>query len=439
MNDSKQINRRGFLKTSTLGIVGAGVMGNNLLQAEEKETPMESPKIKEYRTLGRTGFKTSDIGIGSSRAFDVPVIEALLDAGVNYIDTAESYGRGNSEKAVGKAIEGRDRKKLFITSKLHLKETATKEEVLSRFRKCLERLNTDYIDALLLHSATEVAVFKNEGFHQAVKQLKSESKLRFIGISNHGSRRPGNDDNMEKTLMAAIQDGRFDLFLLVYNFLQKDAGERVLAACKEKNIAATIMKSDPSVSFQRMQKRVADIKKQGKEVDERTQSRFDKAKESADKANLFVKKYKLQNPGDIHEAAIRFVLNNPNANVLNLAFKTFDDVEKYLSLSGSRLTMQDKQKLAAYSESMGQLYCRHACGICETQCPHNVPVNTIMRYSHYFEISGSEKYAMEKYMNLDTAKANHCNTCTGHCESACPYNVPAKSLLSMAHNQLTLG
>jgi predicted aldo/keto reductase-like oxidoreductase len=152
-----------------------------------------------------------------------------------------------------------------------------------------------------------------------------------------------------------------------------------------------------------------------------------------------VKQFKLDNPGDISEAAVRFVLNNPHINVLNLAFKTFDDVEKYLKLSGSRLSMLDKKKLAGYQESMGQLYCRHACGICESQCPHNVPVNTIMRYNHYFEVNGSEKYAMEKYLNLESAKADRCATCTGHCESACPYNVPAQSLLAMAHSQLTLG
>ena len=80
--------------------------------------------------------------------------------------------------------------------------------------------------------------------------------------------------------------------------------------------------------------------------------------------------------------------------------------------------------LAAYKEECGELYCRHACGICESSCPHHVPVNTIMRYNHYFEAQGSEKFAMEKYAQLETSKADHCRNCAGWCQTSCPYGVP---------------
>jgi ferredoxin len=61
-----------------------------------------------------------------------------------------------------------------------------------------------------------------------------------------------------------------------------------------------------------------------------------------------------------------------------------------------------------------------------------------MRYNHYFEAQGSEKFAMEKYAALDTAKADACRTCEGLCERACPYGVPVRVLLNLAHTQLTL-
>jgi predicted aldo/keto reductase-like oxidoreductase len=61
-----------------------------------------------------------------------------------------------------------------------------------------------------------------------------------------------------------------------------------------------------------------------------------------------------------------------------------------------------------------------------------------MRYNHYFEAQGCEKYAMEKYAQLPVKKAETCQTCTGECEAACPYHVPIQALLVMAHQRLTL-
>jgi predicted aldo/keto reductase-like oxidoreductase len=443
MNKKQSINRRGFLKASAFGVLGAGAVGNGFLHADEKKTTPEFPKIKEYRILGRTGFKASDIGIGTSRVYPTPVMKALLDAGVNYIDTAEGYGRGQSEINVGEAIKGRNRKSLFITSKLRLRGEETKETILSRFRQCLQRLQTEYIDCLMMHGPQTAAALKMESFHQAVKQLKNEGKLRFIGVSNHGprSRGGGEAESMEKILVGAAVDGRFDVILVVYNFLKRDEGEKVLDACKAKNVGATIMKSDPVGRYYGMKERMEQMKKEGKEISPRRKAYFERMKETAEKAEFFIKKHNLQNPGEIHEAAIRFVLSNPNVHVLNLAFKSFEDVENMLKLSGSRLDTRDKQTLAAFTEGCGDFYCRHACGICESSCPHHVPINTIMRYNHYFEAHGSEKYAMEKYARLSQeslVKAAPCQTCKGECEQACPYRVPIQGLLVMAHQQLTL-
>ncbi len=437
----KNINRRGFLKTTATGMLGAGVMGlsPDLIHGEQKKQDSKKKilKIKEYRVLGRTGFKVSDIGIGTSRQFPVEVIKMLLDAGVNYIDTAERYGRGQSETNVGKAIKGRDRKSLFITSKLNLRGSETKEEIIERTNKCLERLQTPYIDCMMIHSVS-MKTIKMESFHQAAKQLKGEGKLRFIGVSNHGPRFGRKGDSMEKVLLAAATDGRFDVMLIVYNFLKKTEGEAVIEACKKKNIGVTIMKSNPVGRYYSLLEKVEQMKKEGKKVDDRTKRYFDRLKETAVQAEVFAKKHDLKDPSEISNAALRFVLNNPKVDVLNLAFGSFEDVEKFLPISGSRLESKDKKKLIMYEQGPGNFYCRHACGICETNCPHDVPVNTIMRYNHYFDGHGSEKYAMDKYASLDTVKAELCQDCSGHCESACPFNIPIKGLLTMAHQQLTL-
>jgi predicted aldo/keto reductase-like oxidoreductase len=243
---------------------------------------------------------------------------------------------------------------------------------------------------------------------------------------------------MEKVLMAAVEDGRFDVLLIVYNFLQKEEGEKVIEAAANKNIATTIMKSDPLGRYFEMKERAEQMKKDGETMDERMQRYMTRMEETAKQAESFLKEHNLKDPAEIKIAALKFVLENPKVNTLNLAFRNFDDVHKYLKLSGTGLGQKEKSMLAAFEKRCGQLYCRHACGICDSSCPQHVPVNTIMRYSHYFDAHGSEKFAMAKYAELETSKADQCQDCGGFCERSCPYGVPIQGLLNLAHDQLTL-
>ncbi|MCK4761101.1 MAG: aldo/keto reductase [Candidatus Aminicenantes bacterium] len=437
MSSEKSMNRRNFLKNSALGVVGAGVIsgGQTAFAGQEEESTAPTPKIKQYRTLGRTGFKVSDISSGGGR--DEAVFNALLDAGVNYIDTAEGYGRGKSEIAAGKAIKNRDRKSLFITSKLVIKKDESKEDIVKRARKSLERLQTDYLDCLMIHSPTKIETVKLASFHEAVKQLKNEGRLKFAGLSNHGAQWPGDEDNMEKICLTAAADGRFDVMLFVYNFMKKEA-ERVLKVCREKNIGVTLMKTNPVGAYHYMKERMETMKKEGKKAPEFWTKVMPALEVKAQKAEGYIKKHNLKNPAEIRNAAIKFVLQHPDVHTVCCSVRNFDDVDTYLKLSGCGLTPAEEKKLSAYAEGCGQFYCRHACGICESKCPHNVPVNTIMRYNHYFEAQGREKYALEKYAALPAVKADRCFQCDGFCETACPYGVPIHGLLGMAHRRLTL-
>ena len=437
MKKTKGMDRRGFIKTSTLGIAGVGSLLSAKSLSAGQDTKGDIPIIKAYRTLGRTGFKASDIGIGTARVYPVPIMNAVLDAGVNYIDSAEGYGRGAAEKNIGEAIKGRDRKSLFLTTKIRMRGVSSKEQVVEKVQQCLQRLQTDYIDCLLLQGPP-VADLKDENFHKGMDQLKKEGKVRFVGVASHGSHFQNQGDSMEKVLLAAVDDGRFDLLLIVYNFIQREAGEKVLDAAVKKNIATTIMKSDPLGRYFEMKERIEQMKKNGEEIDDRSKSYMARMEDTAKKAEAFLKKNNLQDPGEIKAAALKFVLENPKVNTLNLAFNNFDDVRNLLKLSGTGMEPEEKSLLAGVEQECGRLYCRHACGVCESACPDQVPVNTIMRYQHYFETSGSEKFAMERYAHLDCSKADLCRNCQGLCERACPYGVPIQGLLNLAHAQLSL-
>src|SRR6056297_3737710 len=106
----KATNRTAFLKNSAFGILGAGSLSSNRYLDQEKN--YEELLIKRYRTLGRTGFKVSDFGSGSPSS--EAVLKALLDKGVNVIDTGEQYGNGNNERMIAKVLKDYDRSKIFI-------------------------------------------------------------------------------------------------------------------------------------------------------------------------------------------------------------------------------------------------------------------------------------------------------------------------------------
>jgi len=439
MNKKLEIGRREFFKSAAFGIAGAAVpvraaRGEARVQ-DAQSTEKTTPKIKEHRLLGRTGFQVSDLATGYIQDFGV--FSALLDAGVNYIDTGESYP--GSHKLIGRVLKGRDRKKIFLTSKMQPEGDITKEGFLKRARKCLEDLETDYFDCLMLHMPERVEVLKTEGFHAAMRELKAEGRVRFLGVSHHGSfwfRDP--EETMDRILLAAVEDGRFDVFLMAYNFLQMDRGEQVIQAAKEKKVGITLMKTKPVGTYSLLKSRIEQLEKEGKEVDPLFREGLARYKDIADRAETFIKKYDLQNPEEVKEAALRFALTNPNVHTVCCSAKTYAEAEQFIRQSGSKLSEKDVVTLARYKEACGALYCRHACGVCEPECHRGVPVNTIMRYHHYFAAQGREKEAMLKYARIPGARAEECGHCPGYCEKACPFGVPIQGMLLLAHDQLTL-
>ena len=90
--NSQRSNRRSFLKNSSLGLLGAGLLDKNYIAKPSLEKDDELPKIEEYRTLGRTGFKVSDIGTGYP--FSEAVLKAVLNTGVNFYRNIRNVWKG---------------------------------------------------------------------------------------------------------------------------------------------------------------------------------------------------------------------------------------------------------------------------------------------------------------------------------------------------------
>jgi predicted aldo/keto reductase-like oxidoreductase len=433
---SFQLGRRRFLKETAAGALGVGIGAQGAWAAPGSGGQETGPaKIKEYRVLGRTGFKVSDLGAGSIA--DDGVLAAALNSGVNYIDSGESYP--GHHRVISQAMRGRDRKAVFITTKLEPKEDLSRENFLRRTRKCLEEIRTEYVDCLMLHMPEKADLVTTEGFHAAMRELKAEGRVRFVGISHHGSfwyREPA--ETMEKVLLTAAEDGRFDVMLMAYNFLQINQAEHILEVCRAKNIGTAIMKSTPIATYYTMKARIEQLQKDNKPVEDWAAEGLRRYQDKADRAEDFIRKHNLRDPQAIQDAALRFVLGNPNVGTICGRLKTYDELERFVRLSGTRLDAADAARLDSYKEGCGELYCRHACGQCEPSCPQGVPVNTIMRYHQYFAAQSREKEAMMNYASIPGVKADACANCPGHCEAACPYHVPIQGMLIMAHTQLSM-
>ena len=435
----KKTNRRNFIKNSSLALMFAPVLGKStLLPDQDTKEPEEILKIKNYNTLGRTGFKVSDIASGSPRS--EAVLRALLKSGVNSIDTGEDYGNGNNERLIGRVLPEFDRKKIFIMSKLYTDTNfESKEKVVEKIRGALERLGTDYIDCVGIHSAENTRIIKDEAFHAGVEQMKAEGRVKYTGVSCHGnSWYMAPEESLDKVLMAAVDDGRFDVIQMAYNFVNAPMADKILAACEEKNIGTIIIKSNPVVIYNILDKYVKNLENQEKDPGEGYYAYRDRYKERAEKAKSYFNKYGKTTEEELIDAATLFVLSNPQAHTVCIDIPNLTSINPYLKLSGKTLQPVQASLLENYMEYFGTLNCRIGCNECEKACPHHLPVNTIMRYNYYFQNKKLEKEAMQLYAKIPGKNADVCKDCQGYCEEACPYDVSTHNLLSIAHQNLSL-
>jgi diketogulonate reductase-like aldo/keto reductase len=146
----------------------------------------------EYKTL-RSGERVPALGLGtwliggergpnySQDESSLASLKAALELGYTFIDTAEMYADGHCEELIGQAIQGRDRKKLFLVSKVWANHHQY-NEVIAAARRSLARLGTTYIDLYIIHKPNkEVPI---EETMRALDILVDKGLIRYIGLSN---------------------------------------------------------------------------------------------------------------------------------------------------------------------------------------------------------------------------------------------------------------
>ena len=183
--------------------------------------------------LGRTELKVSQIVLGGGWVGglfidpDLGVMEKALvkaiNAGINWIDTAESYSEGQSEKNIGLLLSSIKNNNIYISSKARL-EPISSETIFSQLDRkideSLERLNRSYIDLYQLHNRIEKVgtnehfsareIIQRKGVLDSMEKLKSEGRIKNIGITALGNLEP---------IKEVISTNGFDTAQVYYNLL----------------------------------------------------------------------------------------------------------------------------------------------------------------------------------------------------------------------------
>jgi len=198
----------------------------------------------ETRNLGRSGLKVSQFCLGCMMFGDVTpeeeslaIIQAALDAGINFLDTADKYGAGASERVVGKALAGR-REQIVLATKVGLAVDRTGPNASGTARKhireaveaSLQRLGTDYIDIYYLHTYDRSTPLEES--LAALDDLIRAGKVLYVGVSNFRAwqvvRAVGLQELHGWDRLAAVEP--------LYNLANRDAEVELLPACEALGI-----------------------------------------------------------------------------------------------------------------------------------------------------------------------------------------------------------
>jgi len=394
-------NRRRFLKTAAAAGPVLAATGS-VFSADPKALPMI--------TLGKTGQKVSRLGMGSSWSVQPSFVQALLGAGVTYIDTAEGYERGKSEQTIGDVLARTGKRKdVFLVTKCHAPRQAESDgQALSYFEGrvegSLQRLQTDYIDSYFMHGMTgaEIPHLSNPSVKKAFESLKKAGKIRYAGLSCHDAR-------LVEIVEAAAKCGWIDHIMIQYNYrtMDTDALKRAVDLASKANIGLIAMKTQGGAK---------EFKGEGTD--------------SPKFAEFQEKGFKKE------QAAIKAVLSDERFHGVVSEMTNRDMLRENMAAVRDPLSSKEARLLEEHRERTSNMYC-HGCGhLCETAA-HGVPVATVLRYLRYYEAYGKRQEARALYQALPPEARNLAESNLAAAEAACPHGLPVAQLVQIANRNMS--
>jgi aryl-alcohol dehydrogenase-like predicted oxidoreductase len=211
----------------------AGLMVGGVAAGQKQKIPQ--------RQLGKTGVSVPILAVGGGSAFMAMSDEEAerflwraLELGLTYWDTAHSYGNGGSETRMGRVLKT-ERKRVFLATKTAAR---TYDEAMRQVELSLKRLQTDRIDLIQMHNwqtnDDPVAIGKKDGVLTALRKLRDEKVVRFIGLTGHTT-----PEGMRKVL--ELYDD-IDTVLMPINPAQPDFETTIVPIAQKKGVAVLAMK-----------------------------------------------------------------------------------------------------------------------------------------------------------------------------------------------------
>ncbi|MBS1789959.1 MAG: aldo/keto reductase [Acidobacteria bacterium] len=202
-----------------------------------------------YRVLGRTGIKVSEVGYGAwgiggvqwTGGDDAEARRALnlaIDLGLNFIDTALAYGRGHSERLVGEVVRSRN-ERIFVATKIPpmnlqwpaqavpLEEAFPAEYIIECTEKSLRNLGLEKIDLQQFHVWHDNWVERTEWI-EAISKLRQQGKVSHFGISIN--------DYQPTNVIKALRTGHIDAVQVIYNIFEQAPNDALYPVCQELNV-----------------------------------------------------------------------------------------------------------------------------------------------------------------------------------------------------------
>ncbi len=369
----------------------------------------------KYRKFGKLDWAVSALGFGvmrlpiigkdASKIDEKQAIEMIryaIDNGVNYIDTAYVYHRGNSEVVLGKALKDGYRERVKIATKMPVRLVEKQEHLEEYFNTHLERLQTNHIDFYLLHGMRETTWSKVKEFdvlNWAEGKLE-EGKIKHLGFSFHDSLQ------LFKEVVDA-HDWTFCQIQLNYMDTEYQAGLEGLRYAAEKGLAVVVMEPIKGGKL---------AVTPPKEVLE-----------------IWEKAAIKRTPA---EWALQWAWNLPEVSVVLSGMSEMRHVEEnvvYADRSGPGGLKE--HELALYGEvkdaynRLGFVGCT-ACQYC-MPCPSGVEIPAILgHYNEYHMSGGSDEIKTKYWQNIDPENhASNCIAC-GVCEEKCPQQLPIRKFMN---------
>lgn len=295
-----------------------------------------------YRTLGRTGFRVSEIGygawgiggmqwLGGTDDESVMALRRAIELGLNFIDTALAYGNGHSEKLVGDVVRSTGQPIAIATkvppknrlwparAGIPINEAFPYDYIISSTERSLRNLGMETIDLQQLHVWNPEWIGRDE-WRRAFEDLKKSGKARALGVSIN--------DHQPDSALELIRTGLIDTVQVIYNIFDQSPERNLFPLCREFNIGvlARVPLDEGSLT--------GNITESTRFEPTDFRARYfqgDRKRQVVERVNLLKKD--LGDTAPLPEIALRFCLSNPAVSTVIPGMRSRRNVEANCSVS----------------------------------------------------------------------------------------------------------